>query len=225
MKTVRTQAIVLRRTNYGEADRIVQFLTPEGRRSVMARSVRKEKSKLAGGIELFAITDVVIGEGKGDLGVLTSAKLVQFYRHILEDYDRLQFGYQAIKLVTRASETVDEPEWFDLLSEILMGLDVLTIPLPLIETWFYMRYAGLLGHELNLELDIDGQPLQEDAFYRYDIGEKGLRQLANGELSGEHIKLLRLISSRSLKVLVQIGGIAALLPACLQVAREHAAIN
>lgn len=67
MKTVRSQAIVLRRTNYGEADRILQLLTPDGRRSVMARGVRKEKSKLAGGIELFAVSDVVIGEGKGSL--------------------------------------------------------------------------------------------------------------------------------------------------------------
>lgn len=54
MKTYRTQAVVLRRTNYGEADRILQLLTPDGRRSVMARGVRKEKSKLAGGVELFA---------------------------------------------------------------------------------------------------------------------------------------------------------------------------
>ncbi len=225
MKTQRTKAIVLRRTNFGEADRIVQLLTPDGRRGVMARGVRKEKSKLAGGIELFAISDVVIGEGKGDLGVLTSAKLVQFYRHILEDYDRLQFGYLAIKLVSRASDTVDEPEWFDLLSEILMGLDVLTIPLPMIESWFYIRYASLLGHELNLELDINGDKLQADATYRYDVGEQGLRLVQNGELTGAHIKLLRLIATRPLKVLIQIGGIGELLPACLQVVREHAAID
>lgn len=225
MKTYRTQAIVLRRTNYGEADRILQLLTPDGRRSVMARGVRKEKSKLAGGIELFAVSDVVIGEGKGDLGVLTSAKLIQFYRHILEEYERLQFGYVTIKLVSRASETVDEPEWFDLLSEVLAGLDAVTIPLALIETWFYIRYAGLLGHELNLELDIDGHPLVADEKYRYDIGEKGLRQLPSGEISGEHIKLLRLIATRSLKVLVQIGGVGELLPEALRVARDHASID
>lgn len=225
MKTFRTQAIVLRRTNYGEADRVVQLLTPDGRRSVMARGVRKEKSKLAGGIELFAVSDVVIGEGKGDLGILTSAKLIQFYRNILKEYDRLQFGYVAIKLIARASETVDEPEWFELLSETLAGLDAVTIPLPLIEAWFYIRYAGLLGRELNLELDIDGKPLVEDTFYRYDISEGGLRQTPNGELSSEHIKLLRLIATRSLKVLVQIGGIGALLPEVLMVARQHAAIE
>ena len=225
MKTIRTQAIVLRRTNFGEADRILQLLTPEGRRSVMAKGVRREKSKLAGGIELFAISDVVIGEGRGDLGILTSAQLEQFYRHILEDYDRLQFGYQAIKLIARASETVDEPEWFDLLSEILMGLDVLTIPLPLIETWFYARYASLLGHELNLDLDIDGEKLEADVAYRYDSGEQGLRRVESGEITSAHIKLLRLVATRPLKVLVQIGGVGALLPHILMVVREHAAVD
>ena len=225
MKTTRTKAIVLRRTNYGEADRVVQMITPDGRRSVMARGVRKEKSKLAGGIELFAVSDVVIGEGKGDLGVLTSAKLDHFYRHILEDYDRLQFGYTAVKLVARASETVDEPEWFDLLEETIAGLDVLTIPQALIEAWFYIRYASLLGHDLNLELDIDGEQLQAGASYRYDMAEQGLRKVSSGELSSEHIKLLRLIASRPLKVLIQIGGVGTLLPECLRVVREHAAVD
>lgn len=225
MKTVRSKAIVLRRTNFGEADRVVQLLTPDGRRSVMARGVRKEKSKLAGGIELFAVSDVVIGEGKGDLGVLTSAKLEHFYRHILEDYDRLQFGYLVVKLVSRASDTVDEPEWFDLLQETLAGLDVLTVPLPLIEAWFYIRYAALLGHEMNLELDINGQPLSADEHYRYDSAEQGLRPVQSGEVGAEHIKLLRLLSTRSLSVLLQIGGLGAVIGECLQVVREHAAID
>jgi DNA repair protein RecO (recombination protein O) len=225
MKTYRTQAVVLRRTNYGEADRILQLLTPDGRRSVMARGVRKEKSKLAGGIELFAVSDVVIGEGKGELGVLTSSKLQHFYRHILEDYDRLQFGYQAIKLVARASETVDEPEWFDLLVETIAGLDVLTIHLDLVRIWFYIRYAALLGHELNLELDVDGVSLSADNRYRYDSSEQGLRAVQNGELTGDHIKLLRLIASRPLSVLVQIGGVAELLGECLRVVEAHAAVE
>jgi DNA repair protein RecO (recombination protein O) len=225
VKTFRTQAIVLRRTNYGEADRIVQLLTPDGKRGVMARGVRKEKSKLAGGIELFAVSDVVIGEGKGDLGVLTSAKLQSFYRNILKDYDRLQFGYQAIKLVARASEAVDEPEWFDLLSETIAGLDVLTIPLPLVQTWFYIRYAALLGHELNLALDVDGKPLQADATYRYDTSDQGLRVSGTGDITGDHIKLLRLLATRSLSVLVQVGGVATLLPECLRLLETHAAVE
>lgn len=225
MRTYRTQAVVLRRTNYGEADRILQLLTPDGRRSVMARGVRKEKSKLAGGIELFAVSDIVIGEGKGDLGVLTSAKLERFYKHILQDYDRLQFGYQVVKLVGRASETVDEPEWFDLLVETLAGLDAVTIPLPLVEAWFYMRYASLLGHELNLELDVNGEKLQADKSYRYDSAEQGLYESSAGELSGDHIKLLRLIATRPLQVLVQVGGIGGLIGIVLHTVEEHAAVD
>jgi len=224
VKTISTRAIVLRRTNYGEADRILHLLTPEGRRSVMARGVRKEKSKLAGGIELFAVTDVVLGEGKGELGILTSARLVHFYRHIIEDYDRLQFGYFVIQQITRASENVDEPEWFDMTADIFMALDAVTIPLALTQTWFYLRHAQLLGHQLNLTIDTNGEKLTADRTYRYDVGEQGLRELPQGELTAEHIKLLRLIATRPLKVLAQIGGVDDILPAILNVAREHAAL-
>ena len=71
---LRTRAIVLRRTNYGESDRILNLLTPEGKVAVLAKGVRKEKSRLAGGIELFSISDVVIHQGRSNLGILTGAK-------------------------------------------------------------------------------------------------------------------------------------------------------
>lgn len=224
MSTIRTRAVVLRRTNYGEADRILQLLTPEGKRSVMAKGVRREKSKLAGGIELFAITDVVINEGRGGLGILTSARLVHFYRHILEDYDSMQFGYEVIKQVTKASEMVDEPEWYDMVAEVLAALDSKTISRQLVETWFYLRYAALLGHGLSLSHDINGNRLEQEKMYAYDISEKGLRESVGGELTADHIKLLRLISAKSLKVLAQVGGVEETLPDCLLVARQHAAI-
>ena len=225
MKSERTRAIILRRTNYGEADRVVQLLTPLGRRSVMARGVRREKSKLAGGIELFAVSDIVIGQGKGDLGVLTSARLVQFYRHILEDYDRMQFGYEALKLVARASELVDEPEWYDVLAQVLAALDAMTVDLRLTQTWFYMRYADLLGHALGLEYDVEGRSLLAESNYRYDVGEKGLREIEGGVITASHIKLLRLIATKSLDKLAQIGGIGEVMNDCLLLARQHAAIE
>lgn len=224
MTALRTRAIVLRRTNYGEADRILQLLTPEGKRSVMARGVRREKSKLAGGIELFAVCDVVITEGKGELGILTSARLVQFYRHILEDYDTMQFAYEVVKQVGRASEMVDEPEWYDVLAEVLMALDSLTISRQLVQTWFYLRYAALLGHELSLTHDTTGQPLRPDVRYMYDESEMGLREAREGNIAADQIKLLRLINAKSLKVLAQVGGVESTLPDCWLVARQHAAI-
>lgn len=224
MSSLRTRAIVLRRTNYGEADRILQLLTPLGKKSVMARGVRREKSKLAGGIELFAITDVVINEGRGELGILTSARLVQFYRHILQDYDTMQFGYDVVKQIARASDMVDEPEWYDLLAEILMALDNKTVPRLLVETWFYMNYATLLGHELSLTHDIVGAKLLSEKKYTYDVGEKGLRESVGGELTADHIKFMRLVGAKPLRAVAQIGGVDHILSDCLRVARDHAAI-
>lgn len=224
MKSVRTRAIVLRRTDYGEADRILNLLTPEGRRGVLARGARREKSRLAGGIELFAISDVVVAEGRGELGILTSARLVRFFGHILQDYDTLQFAYEAVKQVARASEAVDEPEWFEVLSEVLAALDDLTIPRQLVETWFYLRYADLLGHGLNLRHDTAGQPLAADKRYAYDVSEQGLRETPAGDLRASHIKLLRLASVKPLRVLGQVGGLQPILPASLLAARQHASI-
>ena len=54
-KDIRTKAFVLKRTNYREADRILNLITPEGKISAIARGARREKSKLAGGIEMFCL--------------------------------------------------------------------------------------------------------------------------------------------------------------------------
>lgn len=224
MKSERLRAIVLRRTNYGEADRIVQFLTPMGRRSAMARSVRKEKSRLAGGIELFAVCDVVLTKGRGNLAVLTSARLVHFYRHIMENYDRMEFCYEVMRLIAAASETVDEPEWYDILAQVLAALDSKSIDLRLTKTWFYLQHSKMLGHELSLTHDVSGKKLQKGERYLYDEAESGLRQAANGSLTTQHITLLRLVQSKDLEVLVQVGGIEVVLGECFRTAREHAAI-
>jgi DNA repair protein RecO len=224
MTTERTKAIVLRRTDYGEADRILQLLTPYGKRSVMARGVRREKSKLAGGIELFAVCDVVIGKGKGELGMLTSARTDRFFRHILEDYERMQFAYEALKLVGQASEEMDEPEWYDILEQVLAALDS-KVDRRLIETWFYLQYGALLGYGLSCERDTNGQRLDADKAYSYDVSEKGLRESLRGELKADHIKFLRLAAAKPLRLLMQIGGVEAILPVCSDVARQHAAVK
>lgn len=220
----RLRAIVLRRTDYGEADRILQLLTPMGRRSVMAKGVRREKSKLAGGIELFALCDVVVRSGRGELGLLTSARLVEFYRHILEGYDRMQFAYSSMKLVAAASESIDEPEWFSVLAQTLKGLDQPHVSRQLIETWFYIHYAGLLGDQLNMRVDVSGTELDASRNYMYDEAEKALRPSEQGGIGADHIKLLRLIEAKELAQVAQIGGIDGVIADCWLMARQHAAV-
>jgi DNA repair protein RecO len=225
MNSTRSRAIVLRRTNYGEADRILDLLTPDGRMSAMARGVRKEKSKLAGGIELFALCDVVIGQGRGKLGVLTSARLIKFYSHILEDYDRMQFAYEVIGQVAKASASLNAPEWYDIVAEVLAALDVATVPIALVQTWFYVRVAQLLGDELNTMRDYKGDKLLADKSYRYDSQEKGLAEDAKGNVTAEHIKILRLCAVKPLSIILQVGGMNEYLGDCLYVARQHAALQ
>ena len=224
MSTERTQAIVLRRTNYGEADRILTLLTPLGQRSVIARGVRRERSKLAGGIELFGVSDVVLQQGRGKLATLTSTRLVKFYREILSDYDRLQFGYEVIKLVARASRDIDESEWFDVMEQVFAGLNTASVPLQLTQTWFYLRYAALTGYDLSLERDVTGAKLNAEKTYMYDVSERGLRPSEQGEIVADHIKFLRLVANKSLETVAQIGGIDTILPDCWLLARQHAAI-
>ncbi len=224
MSTKRSRALVLRRTNYGEADRIVKLLTPDGQVSVMARGVRREKSKLAGGIELFAVSDVTIHTGKGELGVLTSARLELFYGRILEDYDRLQFGYEVINAVSKASDTIDDGEWFMILEQAYDGLNRPTVPFQLIQSWFYLHYANLTGYELSLERDVMGNKLEAGKSYMYDISEKGLRPSEQGDITADHIKYLRLIIAKPLLTVAQIGGVEGILPDCWLISRQHAAL-
>lgn len=225
MSTVRTMAIVLRRTNYGEADRILKLLTPNGQTSVMARGVRREKSKLAGGIELFGLSDITVHRGKGSLGVLTSARLVKFYRHILGDYDRMQFGYEATRHVSRASDSLDDSQWFTILDSVYQALDLPGVALSLTRSWFYLNYASMVGHQLNLSRDVNGDKLQSGKRYEYDVSEQGLRLDEKGRITASHIKYLRLVASKPILTVAQVGGVDDILLDCLNLSRQHAAID
>ena len=111
-----------------------------------------------------------------------------------------------------------------MLVEILTALDERTVPLQLVETWFYLRYADLLGHALNLREDIAGASFAADKHYTYDVSEQGLREAASGDITGDHIKLLRLMSVKPVRVLGQISGLEPILPVCLLTARQHASL-
>lgn len=208
---IRSQAIVLRRTNYGEADRILQLLTPDhGKISLMAKGVRKEKSKLAGGIELFAVSDIGFIAGKSDIGTLTGARLEHYYAHIVEDYDRTQLAYEAIKQIARAAETVVEAAFFELLRQLFAALDDLKLPLPLVEAWFWLQLNILLGLGLNLTTDANGMKLVEDSRYDFDGTDMAFVYRPDGRFATDHIKLLRLLSARPPQVAAQVRGVDAL---------------
>lgn len=220
----RTRAIILRRTNFGEADRVLSLLTPRGQVAAIARGVRREKSRLAGGIELFAISDMTLHSGKGKLRVVTSARLEVFFDHIISDYERLEFGYEATRMITRASDDIDSSAWFTILENTYRGLDSTKIDIMLTKAWFYLNYAEVTGYALNLTRDVDGELLTPDRSYSYDVVERGLRVREGGEITASHIKFLRIVAAKPLLAVSQIGGVEDILNGCYLLARQAASI-
>jgi DNA repair protein RecO (recombination protein O) len=220
MQTFRSEAIILRRTNYGEADRILNLLTPErGKVSAIAKGVRKAKSKLAGGLELFATCDVTLLQGKSDMFTVSSARLDKFYGNILKDYDRMQLAYELVKMINRATETVSEPEFYYLLRDSFVYLDVLSVDYRVVEVWFRLGFAGALGVGLNLTTTSTGEPLSAEGRYNFDFGDMAFAPHPSGRFGAEHIKFLRLANAKTPAILRQVSGLDNVLDDCLWLVR------
>lgn len=208
---LRTRAIVLRRTNYGESDRILNFLTPTGKIAALARGVRKEKSRLAGGIELFSVADIVVHQGRASLATLTSAKMLEFYQNLLVDWPRLELASTCLKRLDRAAEQIDSPEHFELLLQVLKNLNR-GADLNLVSTWFNLNLQRIAGEELNLICDVSGQPLSPEQSYFWDAPESALRPDPKGNISAREIKFARFLLTNRLAAATKIEGFAEILP-------------
>lgn len=188
-----TQGIVLTRTNYGEADRIVTFLTrTDGKVRVIAKGVRKEKSRLAGGIELFSVSDIGYVAGRGELGVLTSSRLVTHYDSFLHDLPKVEFAYNALKLV-HTFTTDDAPEeYFVLVQQLFTALNEPRLSLEAISVWWSIQLSNVSGHALNLEQTTDSSDFMVDTVYIFDTDHAGFIAHENGQFTANHIKYMRL---------------------------------
>lgn len=213
MKQLQTEGIILSRTPYGEADRIITVLTPEqGKLRLMARGVRKPKSKLAGGIELFSVSDLTYMQGRGEIGTLISTRLVTYYANIVKDIGRVQLGYDVIKMLSRATEDQPEPDYFELLQQAFQALDDAQINIDLIRLWFESRLLYLAGHSPNLHTDTTGGKLQSDTTYNFDFEAMTFAPHDAGHFNASHIKTLRLLfSHHPPQTLNQIQGLPVLL--------------
>jgi DNA repair protein RecO (recombination protein O) len=219
---LRTQAIILHRTKYGETDRILNLLTPEGRKSCVAKGARKEKSKLAGGIELFTVADVVIHESeRSTLGILTSARMTKNYLNIVFDLERFELGSKIIKLANKLSENIDSPELFALVNQCFWALDK-NLSRELVESYFLLNLTRISGEDVNLHRDTLGGKLTAETIYAWDTLENALRPEPRGNVNASHIKLMRLILTSPLKTIAQVQGKEQLLPEILYIAKSVA---
>lgn len=197
MKAEQTKGIVLSRTDYGEADRIITVITPDhGKRRLMVKGVRRMKSKMAGGIELFSVSELSYIKGKGDIDTMISARLEKYYSNIVQDIERVQLGYELIKLLNRATEDNPEPEYFNLLESSFKALDQQSIDAGLIRVWFHSQLLRLAGYTPNLQTDNEGQKLDVSNKYNFDYESMSFVKHPEGQFNSDQIKALRLLFSQ-----------------------------
>lgn len=210
MRQINTHGIVLSRTDFGEADRIITFLTPDqGKISGLARGVRKQKSKLAGGIELFSVSEISYILGRGEVSTITSTRLIKHYGNIVRSIDRTNAAYDGIKQLNKATEDNPEPAYFDLLRQMFEALDNPDINLNIITAWFAAHLLKLAGHTPNLKTDVEGYDL--DAGKKYDFNFDAMTfqssKVKVHAFGVDQIKFLRLLfSENEPRVLQKIQG-------------------
>jgi DNA repair protein RecO (recombination protein O) len=198
MKQLETEAIILKRLNFGEADRILTVLTPQnGKISLIAKGVRKSKSKLAGGLELFSITEISYIDGKSEIKTIVSTRLETHFKLIVSDVSKTMIGYDFMKIIDFYTEHVDEPAFYTLLVNALQTLNDNTLPSSLAEAWFYTKLLVINGSAINVEKSLKGESFSEDELYDFSYDDMGFFINSNGQFSPKHIKFLRLIMRSS----------------------------
>lgn len=221
MNQIATQAIVLGRINYGEADRILTLLTPDnGKIGVIAKGVRKSKSKLAGGIELFSISSVSFIKGRSELHTLISTRLVKNFADISKDLERSDVGYVMLKLTNKVTSDNPDSGYFQLLEHGLQSLDNLAIPPQTAELWFYAHLLQHEGHNPQLQTSTNGEKLAVGSSYEFNLADMAFESHPDGQYGSGHIKLLRLAKQLSADKLAQVSGAENEIKATLQLLRS-----
>jgi DNA repair protein RecO (recombination protein O) len=193
MKKLKTRGIILSRTDFSEADRILTFLTPDyGKLRVIAKGVRKIKSKMAGGIELLSVSDIGFIRGRGEISTLVSTRLIRHYEMIVKHLDRTMAAYEFIKQIDRLTEDEVDEEYFLLLEEAFGALNEIEIDLSLVQAWFAMQILRMGGRSPNLYNDTNGDKLSLLRVYDFDFSSMAFIEVDDGKFNSNHIKLLRL---------------------------------
>lgn len=121
--TYQTEAIVIKKTKLGEADRILTFFTPElGKVQAVAKGVRRPKSKLSGHLELLTHSNVLLVKGRS-LDTITGCQAIESFLPLKSDLELCACALYATEIVNQFG--VDRQEnraMFTLLLELMRHL-------------------------------------------------------------------------------------------------------
>lgn len=125
-KTFTTEAVVLKRVNVGEVDRVVTLFTPEyGKLVCVAKGVRKMKSSQRAALEPGNHISSLLIETKS-LPILTQTRLLDDFSHTKKDLQSMKKLVEVLEIIDRLfPEGVAEESLF---AEVISILRTMNAP-------------------------------------------------------------------------------------------------
>ncbi|WP_432540798.1 DNA repair protein RecO [Kineococcus sp. SYSU DK002] len=148
-KSYRDEAVVLRTTKLGEADRIVSLLTRHhGRVRAVAKGVRRTSSRFGARLEPFTCVDVQLHRGRS-LDTVTQVDVLAPYGQVLAtDYGLYTVGHALLETAERFTEVEREnaTQQYLLLVGALRTLSRREHDGPLVLDAFLLRSLAVAGY-------------------------------------------------------------------------------
>lgn len=202
-RVYRVEAIILKRTDVGEADRLLTIYTPDrGKLKAVAKGARKPSSRKTGHVELFNHASLLLAVGR-DIDIITQADTLEPFLLVRSDLDRLSYAYYFAELVDRFTEEGEENlSLFDLMIKAFHWLEQ-TTDLAMTARYFELHLLDSLGYRPQLYHCVNcGEELvPEENFFTPEGGgmlnpkcRESHRDV--GTVSLNSLKVLRFLSTR-----------------------------
>ncbi|MGI4893939.1 MAG: DNA repair protein RecO [Janthinobacterium lividum] len=148
-KSYRDEAVVLRATKLGEADRIITLLSRHhGRIRAVAKGVRRTSSRFGARVEPFTCVDVQLHRGRS-LDIITQVEVLAPYgQSIAADYGLYTVGHALLETAERFTEVEGEraTQQYLLLVGALRTLAGREHSAPLVLDAFLLRSLAIAGY-------------------------------------------------------------------------------
>ena len=122
-RVYKTEAIVLKRINLGEADSIITLYTPNlGKIRAVAKGVRRPKSKLGGHLDLLTQSALLLAQGR-NLDIITQSQTIESFLPLKSDLKHISCALYLAELVDQfTAEQVENHPIYELLHTNLLWL-------------------------------------------------------------------------------------------------------
>lgn len=174
-RVYRTQAIVLKRSDFFETDRLLTLYTPDrGKISAIAKGIRKPTSRKGGHLELFIHSKLLVAKGR-NLDIITQAETIEPFLPLRGDLLRISYACYVGELLDQfAKENVPNPRLFFLLRDTLRWLGE-SEDLARTTRFYELRLLGLTGYQPQLFHCVRCRaPLEPDECFFFSPMEGGV---------------------------------------------------